>query len=152
MKKKTLFITFLTIIAVMFLSISSFAENNMASDAVQGVRNVVGGAENVVEDAAKDIAGGVREGISDVENTGEDMTRTDNTQQMQGGAMTSDDNNGGYTATRTATTGTGNTFLGMNATTWTWIIMAIVGIAIVALVWYYGKQNELTSHNHDDNY
>ncbi len=156
MKKKTL-IAIITLFAVILFGVASFASNNnMGSDAVNGVRNFVGGAENVVEDAAKGIAGGIREGISDVENGAEDASRTGGN-NMQG-AMTSDNNgtNGtdrNYNATRTATTGTtDNTFLGMNETVWAWLIMAVVGVAIVALVWYYGKQNEMTAHNHDDRY
>ncbi len=153
MKKKTL-ISIVTLFAVILFGVSSFASNdNMGSDAVNGVRNAVGGAENVVEDAAKGIAGGIRDGISDMENGAEDASRTGGN-NMQG-AMTSDTNrtDRNYTATRTATTGTtNNTFLGMNETAWAWLIMAVVGIAIVALVWYYGKQNEMTANNHDDRY
>lgn len=147
MKKKTL-IAIITILAFLLFGVSSFAENNMASDAVNGIRNFVGGAENVVEDAASGIAGGIREGISDVENGAEDLTK-DNA--ARGGIMT-DTNNGDYTATRTSATGTGNTFLGMGETAWTFLILGILGVITVALVWYYGKQNEMTTHNHDDNY
>ncbi len=151
MKKKTL-IAIITVLAVILFGVSSFASNNnMGSDAVNGVRNFVGGAENVVEDAAMGIAGGIREGISDVENGAEDASRTGGNNME--GAMTSDNNNGDYTATRTATTATtGGSFLGMGGTAWAWLIMAVLGIIIVGLVWYYGKQNEMTAHNHDDRY
>ena len=33
-----------------------------------------------------------------------------------------------------------NTFLGMNSTTWTWVVLAVAAVAIVALVWYYSNQ------------
>ena len=36
----------------------------MAGDAANGVRNAVGGAENVVEDAAKGTAGAIKNGIT----------------------------------------------------------------------------------------
>ena len=60
----------------------------------------------------------------------------------------------GYTANRTATTGTanaGNTgnFLGMSSTMWTWLILAVAVIAIIALVWYYS--NQLNNRRYDDN-
>lgn len=46
--------------------------------------------------------------------------------------------NAGYTATRTNTNAT---WLGMDATMWTWLIMAILGVAIVAMIWFYAKQD-----------
>ena len=45
--------------------------------------------------------------------------------------------NTGYTATRTAT----DTGYGMTNTAWIWLIVGIVGIMIVALVWYYVAQD-----------
>lgn len=54
------------------------------------------------------------------------------------------DTNTGYTATRTATTANTGLF-GMNSSTmWTWLVLGILGIAIVGLIWSYGKE---TSHN-----
>lgn len=58
--KKISLIGFLSIFAILIFNISSFAANNIATDAMDGVRNIVGGAENVVEDTAKDITGGIR--------------------------------------------------------------------------------------------
>lgn len=56
------------------------------------------------------------------------------------------DTNNGYTATRTATT-TNTGLFGMDASTmWTWLILAILGVAIVALVWSYGKQTTNNTH------
>ena len=54
-------------------------------------------------------------------------------------------NNNDYTATRTSATD--NTFMGMNSTAWTWLILGIAAIAIVALVWYYSMQ--IRSSNYD---
>lgn len=146
--KKISLIAITTIFAVLLFGVSSFAENNIASDAVQGVRNVVGGAENVVGGAISGVTNGVRSGINGVENTASNAGN-----KMQG-SMTTDNNS--YNASRTATnmsTNTGSgTFLGMGATAWGWLIMATVGIITIALVWYYGKERE-TSYNHNnDNY
>jgi len=58
-----------------------------------------------------------------------------------------DTTDGNYTATRTATTN--NNFLGMSDTAWTWLILGIVGAAIVGLVWYYGAQYEHRNYNND---
>lgn len=120
---------------------------NMVQDAANGVRNVVGGAENAVENAAgglsntaKNVTEGMENGANnitnDMRNTTNNMTSTTNT------------NNNGYTATRTSTDTGAATFMGMNATTWTWLIMGIAAIAIVALVWYYATS--LRSSRYDD--
>lgn len=132
MKNKTL-ITVLTIIfAVLFFFTTSCFAANEVEGAVQGVRDFVGGAENVVEDVATGVSNTVRGGMDNYK----DMTKSD------------------YSATRTATTtSTGNnTFLGLGATAWGWFIMAVVGIITVALVWYYGKEHEYNSNHNDDNY
>lgn len=147
MKKKTLIAT-LTILAVLLFGVSSFATNNIGADAVQGVRNVVGGAENVVSGAASGIAGEVRN-VTNGNNSANKNTT---------GAMTTTNGSqtGNYNAARTATTRTTNatsrTFLGMGATAWGWFIMATLGIITVALVWYYGKQNDVTIHDNDERY
>lgn len=54
-----------------------------------------------------------------------------------------------YNATRTSTN-TG--FLGMgNNTMWsTWLIIAILAVAIVALVWYYGMQNTKSTKSRNE--
>lgn len=149
--KKKLYITILTLLAILTFSISyTFASNNMA--AVDGIRNVVGGAENVVENAGKGIVDGVRNVTSAGQNTMGNVTGGARTQTQNTGNKIVDGTANGYTATRTTTTraatGTNTgTFLGMNSTAWTWLIMAIVGIAIVALVWMYAKQNH---HSYND--
>lgn len=145
--KKKLYITIITLLAILTFSISyTFAANNIT--VVDGIRNVVGGAENVMENAGNGIVSGVRNITSAGQNTMENVTGDiGNGMQNAGntvmGGMTTDDD---YTATRTttrmATDTTDTTFLGMNSTVWTWLIMAIVGIAIVALVWMYAKQRE----------
>lgn len=135
---------FIVVLLAIFLLLSTsyvFAANNELGDSANKtsntVRNVVGGAENVVEDAAGAIGTGVR----DLGNTFTD-----------GAARVRDNGNDGYDATRTATarTANDNTFLGMNSTTWTWFVLAIAAIAIVGLVWYYAMQNDTNRVNNDN--
>ncbi len=141
--KKKLYITLLTLVAIIFFSFSyTFAANDMS--VVDGIRNVVGGAENVVEDAGKGVVDGVRNVTSGGENVMENVAGdigngVQNTGNKVAGSLRNDNNN--YDATRTSTNAAEGTFLGMNSTVWTWLIMAVVGIAIVALVWMYAKQN-----------
>ena len=104
----------------------------MLQDAANGVRDAVGGAENAIEDGAKDIANTTKGVTGSAENA---MENKDNSGMTQNNNRT---NNSNYIATRTATTN--STFMGMSSTAWTWLIIGIAGIAIVALVWYYGSQ------------
>lgn len=147
--KKIRLVGLLTILAVLIFGVSSFAANNIASDAVNGIRNVVGGAENVVGGAVGGVTNSVRSGVTGTENAARNTTGATMT-----GTNSANYNTARTTTTRTAAnTGTRGTFLGMGATAWGWLIMAIVGIITVALVWYYGKERELDyNHNKDDNY
>ena len=149
MKTRTIFVIALSFALILFAT-NCFATDNAGNGAMSGVqnvlegagngvRNVVNGTGNVVEDAAN----GIGRGIGNIGNSiDEGMNNMDNT------------NNGDYTAQRTATTAENNgTFLGMNSTVWTWVIMGIIGAAIISLVWFYGKQHEDGyKPNHDDNY
>lgn len=142
--KKVLYITLLAIAMFVFSFSYSFAANE--PKAVQDIRNVVGGAENVVEDAGHGVAEGIRTVTSAGENVMENATHMDGNNS----AKTTNRNNN-YTATRTSAPANNNTLLGMNSTAWTWIIMAVVGIAIIALVWMYARQFNNDSY-HDNNY
>lgn len=155
---KKLFITLGVLIALIFSFNICFATNtnigNGLQNAANGVRNVVGGAENAVENAAKDISGASKEATGTMEQGANNAANTNHnnaTHNNQTGTATTrttnNTNTAGYTAKRTAT---GNaTFMGMNATTWTWLVMGIAAIAIVALVWYYSMQMS-NKRNHDN--
>lgn len=149
---KKIFISTLLIVSLLIASTSCFAADNNTTwqDGVNGVRNVVGGAENVIEDAAQGTAGAIKNGTNNIEsglNTAvDDMTNNNNnnnennndTDNYMAGTIDNNNNNGNYTATRTAT------FMGMTGNTWTWFIIGIVGIAIIALVWAYSVQGNRT--------
>lgn len=148
MKKKFIFTFSLIALSIIFACSYSFAANNIGQEAVDGVRNFVGGAENVIENTANGVISGVRNITGDTENT---LSHNDNM-----GAMNNRNNNPteDYTATRTATrtaTTDNNSLMGISSTMWTWIIMAILGVALIALVWYYSKQfsGNYNSHNDD---
>ena len=125
----------LSILIVAIFSFSVCFANDMANDAVEGVRNVVGGAENAVEDAAKDVTNAAKAATNSVENKMKNITNN---------RVTSSTST--YNATRT--NAEGSTLMGMNATMWTWLIIGIAAIAIIALVWYYSMQ--MRSSNYDD--
>ena len=59
------------------------------------------------------------------------------------------DNSRDYTAQRTSTT-TDSSLAGMNSTTWIWLIMAVLAIAIIALVYYYSAGLATHNYHNDD--
>lgn len=134
----------LGILVAMILSFTfCFAnDNNMLQNAANGVRNVVGGAENTVENAAKGVSNTSKEATNKIENG---ANNTKNTVTDNKTATTNT-----YTATRTATDGIASTFMGMSSTAWTWLIIGIAAIAIVALVWYYAAQTRSSNYNDKD--
>lgn len=139
--KKKLLISLVIILASIFSFTVCFATDGLGNVA-NDVRNVVGGVENTVENAvenavrdvsnvSKDVTGSVENGMnSDTHNS---MSRTNN-----------------YNTTRVAT-GSSNMSGGMSASAWTWLILGIVAIAIIAVVWYYSMQLTNGRNNHDDN-
>ena len=133
---KKLFISFAILISLIFSFTICFANDggNMVKDAADNVRNAVGGVENTVENVAN--------------NVGNNMKNNNHNNQQNTSTNNLKPND--YNATRTSTGTTSNTFMGMNATAWTWLIIGIVAIAIVALVWYYAMQTLSSDYNDRD--
>ena len=129
---KKFLITTLLALSIILSSYTIFAANTMVGntlkDAAEGTRNVVGNMENGIENGAKNVKNAVTGATGNMENAAQGATN---------GVMNTMDGN--YTAERTAGS---VTVWGMSANTWTWLILAIVGIAIIGLVWYYGAQYE----------
>ena len=141
MKNKFFIVATLLAILSLFAVSYTFATTNAVND----VRNVVGGAENVIEDTGKGIANGVRDGMNTVENGAKNVGNDVKNGMNDMGRTTNN-----YTATRTATT-TDNGLLGnVSNTVWSWLIIAIVAIVIVALVLFYANQNKNTTTYHND--
>ena len=147
--RRKIYLTLSIVIVSLLLSTFTFATENSAI--AGGIRNVVGGAENVIQNTGDTIANTTRNVAPGVENMMTDAGQTiDNSMKSIGNGIQNagntitgaiDMSDGDYTAQRTANEGTG-TFLGMDPTMFTWVIMAIVGLAIIALVWMYAKQND----------
>ena len=133
------------LLSIIFAFTVCFANDGLEK-AANDVRNVVGGVENTVENAAKDVSNVSKDATGGMENTANDgMKDTKNTIT---GTMIDRDNNG-YTATRTSTDETTN-IMGMSSTAWIWLIMGIAAIAIIAIVWYYAMQFTNTSGRNND--
>ncbi len=143
MKKKFL-VFFVATILFLSVALSAYAMDNVTN----GVRNFVGGTENVVENAGNGIANGIKSGLNTVSGgTQNIVSDVKNGMENAGNSMvsTTDTNNNGYTATRTATDDV--KIAGMTTNAWSWIIIGITAAAIILLVWSYIKQK-----NRDDIY
>lgn len=150
MKKKLIMSVLFLAIALVVSFSYTFATNEANMNPVEGIRNFVGGAENVMEDAASGAANGIRNMTGAVENTMENVTNNNpvnNNANKVAGAITTDNNDGNYTARRTADSAT---LGGMTSNTWTWIIVVLAAIAIIALIWAYARGKNYSSNNDDD--
>ncbi len=139
---KKFFVSLAVLLCLVFSFSMCFATNELR-DAADGVRNFVGGVEDKVENAAKDVSNASKDATGSIENGMN--SSTDN--KMSNGITTNNNNNNGhYNATRTSNEST--TIMGMTSTGWTWLIIGIAAIAIIAVVWYYSMQ--FTNKNRND--
>ena len=120
MKRKFLLISTLLIVLLSITASTVFA-NNALNTIGNVAEDVTSAAGNVVANGTMRASNNVATGITNMGNNNR-----------------SGNGNTGYTATRTNTNAT---WLGMDATMWTWLIMAILGVAIVAMIWFYAKQD-----------
>lgn len=133
--KKTLVGFIIALIFSIFSVSYTFAAGNLKND----VRNVVGGAENVVEDAGSAIGRTVQSGVNTLGNGARDIGG------MAQRSMTTNNNSGytsnnGYTTTRTATTSASDD-LASSTTMYTWVIIGVTAVGIGVLLWSYFAQN-----------
>ena len=154
MKKLYILLLIVLIFSILCFSFSYAEENGMIDD----IKNAMSGAENTIENAGQKVMDGTKNIISDgkdmMQNAAEDMGNNmkndqeninQDTQNTIENGLTNNNNNNNnndYTAIRTANDNYNGSFLGMNPTMWTWIIMAAVGVSIIVLVWIYGKEHE----------
>lgn len=147
---KKLIISLLVILCTIFCFTVCFANNeNGLQKAADDVRNVVGGAENTIENAAMDISNVSKDVTGNLENDMNGKTNSNNNNNndnnQKAGTRT---NNSNYNTTRVST----NNVMGMSQNGWTWLIVGIAAIAIIAVIWYYSMQLNTTSkHYHDNN-
>lgn len=131
MTKKFLTCSIITIILLLSTSFCFAAEENKSNNNTN----------------KSDLGSELTNSMNKIEKTADDLlTDNDNDEGTAAGAIT-DDNmnnntmNGDYNATRTATGTDFTTGTTMDGTTWMWIILAVVGVVILATVWVYAMQN-----------
>ena len=162
MHKKLLITTILLAFLISITTLCFANDENMQNP----VQNIVGGAENMAENAAKDVGNAAKDVGNAVKDAGESAgnmaenvaNETKNIVSNPVNAITDADNtashslsnntSNGYNVTRTSTEGA-NTLMGMNATMWTWLIIGLAAIGIIALVWYYSMQFTNSNNRRD---
>jgi len=159
--KIKLFLSFIIALSLIFSFTFVFAteENNGLKDAMNATENTVEdaarGTVNAVKDTTRDATNAVSNVVNDV--TGATRNMVNSVTADRNNTTNNQNNNnygttGNYSTERTATTAYNDegTFMGMNSTTWIWIVMGVTAIAIIALVWYYSMQlaeNNYNNHN-----
>ena len=121
---------------LVFATNTSNNNNSALNNVGSGVQNMVNGTRNTMQNVGNGVSNMVNDmgrGMSNMVNGIENGMSEDEGQSDMTNGTTTD----GYTATRTGTTA-GTTNAGSNSVIW--IILAIAGVAIVALVWYYATQ------------
>lgn len=156
MLKKSLVITFVTIILSLCCTVSFAVENgnkiNLGNEIVKSIdktgdsmQNVISG--NVVKDAQNMVdreKNMITDGTKNVENT---VTGTINNidNNIRNNSFTDaleTKNNGNYNTTRTTAAQTINNGINtMDATTWMWIILIVAAVTIMMAIWYYATQD-----------
>ena len=144
---KKIIVSFVLLFTISLFSIQLFAAtvNTDVKTNTENMKNSVLNTVNGTKNAAMNVSNSVGNGISDAKNAVVGSTEKAKNSIVSTGnaAMNTMENIGNmdnnYNAQRTAADAT---VLGMTTNTWTWLILAIVGLAIVSLVWYYGAQYE----------
>lgn len=135
MKNIALFTTLLTILTLIFSFTSAYAAEDLLNNAGATIKNVTEGTKNVVENVTSNAGKAVKSGVNTTENA---TTGTINNTKSATTNTTTTANT--YGANRTSTTSNVKV-AGMTATGWTWAIIAVLGVLIIASVWFYAKRN-----------
>ncbi len=135
---KKVFLVLSIVFALFIYSVPSFATFNTIQNGMENAGNTVKNSMDKAGNSIQNTGNAITNGVSNMGNTQNDNQKNNN------GIVGMTNNNGNYTATRTA--GETTTFMGMNSTMWTWLIFGLLGIAVVSLVWYYGMQKNENHH------
>lgn len=143
---KKIFLVISIVFSLFFYYSYSFALTNNIQEGMNNAGDELKNSWDKLGNSVQNAGNAVKTGVNNISDAMTDNKNNDNNTGFMG--MNTDNNNTtGYTAERTSTE---NTMLGMNNTMWTWLILAAFGIAVISLVWFYGKQNSTIEHNHHE--
>lgn len=133
---KKILISFMILFAVLFLSSNVFAMNN-DQNAGQDIKSEMKDSWNKLGDSMQNAGNNVKGAIDNVGNNAKEMMNNNDNSKKDG-----------YDVTRTSARASDNSSMGMmNSTTLTWTVFIVLGIAIIALVWYYAMNQQNTKNN-----
>ena len=137
---KKILIAITILFATLFLSSSVFATNNV-QDGARDIGTEVKDSWDKLGGAVQNIGNNAKGAVDNVGNNARNSMNNNNT------TANNNHNNNGYTATRTSAVNNNGNLFGMTSNAWTWFIMAVLAVVIVALVWYYGTQTANNKSN-----
>ena len=151
--------------------------NKDVENAINSEKEMLKNSGNAIKNGAKTIENKTKDGLKDIKNNGKEamdnmknetnnlkddvkdtfdndtnITRNENYEENKNydnnRNYENNKNYDNYTVSRTAT----NTNLNDNmfSSVWTWLIIAVVAIIIIALLMYYSKQANVTTYNVDN--
>lgn len=137
--KKKFFVISALLVSLLAISTSyAFANTNMVNTVEHAAQNITSDAGNMLNNSANATKNTINNISAGTQRTGNNIVS---------GTTTNNNRTGNYNATRTNTNAT---WLGMDSTAWTWLIMGIVAVAIIALVWSYAKQKNTSTHSNNE--
>ncbi len=137
--KKKFFVISALLVSLLAISTSyAFANTNMVNTVEHAAQNITSDAGNMLNNSANATKNTINNISAGTQRTGNNIVS---------GTTTNNNRTGNYNATRTNTNAT---WLGMDSTAWTWLIMGIVAVAIIALVWSYARQKNTSTHSNNE--
>lgn len=137
--KKKFFVISALLVSLLAISTSyAFANTNMVNTIEHAAQNITSDAGNMLNNSANATKNTINNISAGTQRTGNNIVS---------GTTTNNNRTGNYNATRTNTNAT---WLGMDSTAWTWLIMGIVAVAIIALVWSYARQKNTSTHSNNE--
>lgn len=137
--KKKFFVISALLVSLLAISTSyAFANTNMVNTVEHAAQNITSDAGNMLNNSANATKNTINNISAGTQRTGNNIVS---------GTTTNNNRTGNYNATRTNTNAT---WLGMDSTAWTWLIMGIVAVAIIALVWSYARQKNTSTNSNNE--
>ena len=171
MKFKSHFCIILCFILLLLSTTISFATNDMdkvnkdINNAINSEKEMLRNSGNAIKDSSKMLETKTKNGIENIKKDSEksadkiknetntiknniDNTLNNNSNIEKNEIYEENKNYDNYAVTRTST-GT-NLDNNMFSNVWTWLIIAVIAIVVIALIMYYARQSNVTTYNPDN--
>lgn len=159
MKKKTIFITILTILFFTLCGSYAFATTDNARQIGNGIAGTAEDVGDGVRTMGNTVVNGVQNGAGMARNAGNTVVNGVDTaiERTDNGVRTAGEDAKNQTSTMTNNNELANNndwksaqFLGISMSVWMWIILIIVIIIIIVLICKYMKEHDDNRNDRDD--